>query len=51
MADLAAELATMAGVLTVVVDILSVMRRDGVEDTQLIGTVEPTAVVGVGVVF
>lgn len=42
--------ATTAGVLTVVVDILSVMRRDGVEDTKLLGTVEPT-VVGVVIVF
>lgn len=50
-----AVLATVTGVLTVVVvvvvDMLSVMRRDVAEDTTLFGTVEPMAIVGVVVIF
>lgn len=47
-------LVTVAGVLTVVavvVDMLSVMGIDGVEDTKLLGAVDPTTVVGVVLVF
>lgn len=46
-----AVLATVTGVLTDVVVMLSVMGRAGVEETKLLATVEPTAVVGVVVVF
>lgn len=48
-------LPTVEGVLTVVVvvgaDMLSVTEIDGVEDTKLLETVDPTAVVGVVVIF